>query len=401
MNYARRLFKRAMRRRRNSGSPSIVRTIHIVWVGDERKRPNNAIESWRKNNPGWTVRIWGNRELTSLEWENHAHLSTVLNRREWRAVVDLMRWEILERHGGFAVEADSSCIRPLEDWLFEPRIFACWESEIARPRLVSNAFVYAQPGNPLIRQIIQDIRDLPDMSGAPHVLTGASRLTNTFREMRYADLTIYPSHYFIPEHLSGLRYQGSGSVFAERRGRQVMESRLEKTVASFPDRVLLTNSILPGVRTTARDILWIGCRAYTRSYYAILEETGAKCWTIDIDPDQAHFGHPMRHVTGDATRLEDHFAPDTFDAILCNGVFGWGVNSVEGQSRLVEQMARIIRPGGSMVLGWNTDKSPDPIGLLPPHFEPADLFGLGKRVTFPPPHTHVYDFCVATKTPGS
>jgi hypothetical protein len=34
--------------------------------------------------------------------------------------------------------------------------------------------------------------------------------------MRYIDLTIYPSHYFIPTHLTGLKYQGSGPVFAEQ-----------------------------------------------------------------------------------------------------------------------------------------------------------------------------------------
>ena len=64
-------------------------------------------------------------------------MSDMLNRQVWEGVADMMRWEILDQHGGFAVDADSICIRPLEDWLFEPRIFACWENEIARPGLAS------------------------------------------------------------------------------------------------------------------------------------------------------------------------------------------------------------------------------------------------------------------------
>lgn len=52
---------------KNSRAP-ILRTIHMVWVGDENKRPDNCIETWWRKNPGWIVRIWGNRELTSLEW---------------------------------------------------------------------------------------------------------------------------------------------------------------------------------------------------------------------------------------------------------------------------------------------------------------------------------------------
>src|SRR4051812_1372974 len=160
MKNVRRFLKRAVmpRWRHNSaGSPSIVRTIHIIWIGDERKRPNKEINSWQENNPDWTVRVWGNRELTSMEWVNHKHLSVLLNRQKWQGVTDIMRWEILDKHGGFAVEAESTNLRPLEDWLFEARIFACWENEIARPGLIASGYVYAQPGNELIQQVIQDI----------------------------------------------------------------------------------------------------------------------------------------------------------------------------------------------------------------------------------------------------
>jgi hypothetical protein len=29
-------------------------------------------------------------------------------------------------------------------------------------------------------------------------------------------MTVWPSHFFIPEHFSGLRYEGSGHVFARQ-----------------------------------------------------------------------------------------------------------------------------------------------------------------------------------------
>jgi mannosyltransferase OCH1-like enzyme len=212
-------LKSAAARRWNAvfaSHPSIIRTIHIVWVGDQSKRPDNWIETWQRNNPNWIVRVWGNRELTSLEWFNHEHISEMLNRQGWSSVADMMRWEILDKYGGFAVDADSICIRPLENWLFEPHVFACWENEIESPGLIANGYVYSHPDNPLIRQIIDDIYDLPSMNGAPFRLTGPGRLTETFRRMRYTDLTIYPSHYFIPTHWTGLNYKGSGPVFAQQ-----------------------------------------------------------------------------------------------------------------------------------------------------------------------------------------
>ena len=178
----------------------------------------------------------------------------------------------------------------------------------------------------------------------------------------------------------------------EARKRQRLELEMEDRIRTFPDRVVMTNSILPGVGKIARDILWIGCRGYTRDYHLLLERHGAKCWTIDIDPEAAKFGHPIRHVTADLTCLEDHFLSGAFDAILCNGVFGWGINSIEAQSKALGTMARLLRPAGSFVLGWNTNRMPDPATLLLPGFEPDDLFGLGKRMKFSG-STHVYDFC--------
>ena len=232
---ARRLLGAAFRRRANSvrsASYSFLRTIHIVWIGDESKRPENCIDSWRQKNPGWTVRVWGNRELTSLEWENHKHMSDMLSRQVWDGVADMMRWEILDKYGGFAVDADSISVRPLEDWLFEPRVFSCWENEIARPGLIANGYFYSHPGNALVRQIIRDIYDLPEMAGLPFRLTGPLRLTNTFHQMRYNELTIYPSHYFIPTHFAGLKYEGNGPIFAQQlwhsTKRRAREGRLSE-----------------------------------------------------------------------------------------------------------------------------------------------------------------------------
>jgi len=39
-----------------------------------------------------------------------------------------MRYEILFNEGGIALDADSLCLRPLEDWLLEPAAFAAWRT---------------------------------------------------------------------------------------------------------------------------------------------------------------------------------------------------------------------------------------------------------------------------------
>jgi mannosyltransferase OCH1-like enzyme len=194
----------------------IPKNIHIVWVGDESKRPDNCINTWISHNPSWTVKIWGNAELTTTPWINRAHIAE-MSRSQWCGVADLMRWEILYMHGGFAVDADAICVKPLPDWLLDHEIFACWENEVARPGLIANGYVGSHPQNPLVGQIILDIHaEKTVIDRLAWVSTGPLRLTETWRNNKYRNLSILPSHYFIPQHYEGSEYQGSGHVFAKQ-----------------------------------------------------------------------------------------------------------------------------------------------------------------------------------------
>ena len=114
----------------------IPKIFHFIWVGDESKRPDNCIQTWRDHHPDWEFRIWGNAELDSLAWLNRDHMAAMAE-REWNGVADLMRWEILYANGGVLFDADSTCLKPLDDALLDCPAFACWESEIARPGLIA------------------------------------------------------------------------------------------------------------------------------------------------------------------------------------------------------------------------------------------------------------------------
>jgi len=193
---------------------TIPRTIHIVWVGDESHCPDTNIQTWRDLNPTFTVKLWGNEALRTTRWINAHHIEAMAH-REWNGVADMMRWEILGREGGFAIDADSTCVRTLDDWLFECDMFACWENEIARPGLIASGFVAAAAGNAFLDQIVTDIRQAQTVTDKLAWETvGPMRLTQSYHRHRYSNLTIYPSHYFLPDHFTGVHYTGSGPVYA-------------------------------------------------------------------------------------------------------------------------------------------------------------------------------------------
>lgn len=194
----------------------IPKVLHLTWVGDDSRRPNNCIQTWIDQNPTWTVKVWGNEDLAQQEWVNARHIKEMWN-RELNGVADLMRWEILYNEGGIVVDADSVCVRPLDDWILEADAIACWENEITRPRLIGCNMIGAVPQNPFIGQIIQDLHQLPtvihDMAWKT---VGPLCITQAYFKYRYTGLTILPSHFFIPDHFSGVHYQGSGIVYAKQ-----------------------------------------------------------------------------------------------------------------------------------------------------------------------------------------
>lgn len=194
----------------------IPKIMHFVWVGDENRRPDNCIDTWRRHNPEWTVKVWGNEELFKRPWHNGRALTAMWN-REKCGVADLMRYEILYNEGGLALDADSVCQRPLPDWLFDVEAFSTWENELARPGLLAVGVMAAKAANPFFRYIIDDVWSDKNIGNGPAwATTGPVRLTDCWKRYRYANLTVWPSHFFLPKHHDHVEYTGSGPVFASQ-----------------------------------------------------------------------------------------------------------------------------------------------------------------------------------------
>lgn len=195
----------------------IPKKIHIIWIGDDSKRPSESIRTWHELNPTYEFRLWGNQDLQSRRWRLQEEITKWLP-KEINGAADLMRWEILYNHGGIALDADSICVRALPDWLLEPEVFAVWENEHARPGLIACGALGATQKHPFINRIIEDIQKDPDIiNDRAWKKVGPLRITNTWQESQFTGLTIYPSHYFIPDHFAGLHYSGKGPVFAQQQ----------------------------------------------------------------------------------------------------------------------------------------------------------------------------------------
>lgn len=194
----------------------IPKVIHIIWIGDESKRPDNCIDTWRQMNPGFEVRLWQNADLQAHRWPNATQMAEMWP-KELNGVADLMRWQILYWFGGFSVDADSVCVRPLDETFFDCSLFTCWENELATPGLMAAGYVAARPRHPLFRAVVENLARLPTVcNDAAWITVGPVKFTQAVHAFKPSDLTVFPSHYFIPRHHTGQTYTGSGPVYAKQ-----------------------------------------------------------------------------------------------------------------------------------------------------------------------------------------
>ncbi|WP_144635995.1 class I SAM-dependent methyltransferase [Bordetella genomosp. 13] len=123
-----------------------------------------------------------------------------------------------------------------------------------------------------------------------------------------------------------------------------------------PNRQFLENEIfgflgrhLAAGRTGGR-CLFIGLDRYNWHYHRAL---GPGFHSIDIKSENAVYGQPGRHVVGCATQLSRHYAADSFDVIVANGLIGYGLNRESDFDRMMQACHRVLAPGGVLVLGYN------------------------------------------------
>ena len=135
------------------------------------------------------------------------------------------------------------------------------------------------------------------------------------------------------------------------------------------DRRLLEETVLAGYAADASlgRLLFVGCDWYTREYVELFAPRRERYCTVDIDPAKARFGAPG-HVIAPMQEIDRHFAPGSIDVIVVNGVYGFGIDDRGGLGAAFAAARVVLRPGGTLVLGWN-----DVPALAP--FDPAALAG--------------------------
>jgi mannosyltransferase OCH1-like enzyme len=190
----------------------ITKIIHQIWVGPY-ERPEVWMKTWKEKHPTWEYILWGEDRID--EFKNKDLIKKCIEEKKYHGAADIMKYEILYNYGGFIAPADSECLNPIDELLnIDEDCFACYENEEMRPGLVSPQ-IGATKGNKLMEVMIDKMSKLTRVV-EPWINTGNVVFTKTIEELKYP-IRLYPSHYFIPEHFGGYKYQGQDRVYATHK----------------------------------------------------------------------------------------------------------------------------------------------------------------------------------------
>lgn len=179
-------------------SQTIPRVIHWIWVGGPVPSQFAAYRNtWANHHPGWKVRVWTDDNLPPMRnqalYDRAAEYAPPPAIGQFRA--DVLRYELLWRHGGIYVDADFECLRPVAPLLDGVDCFAAWESE---GRRIANGLMGSTPRHPFIDRLIHGLTAHANehKGSRPAISTGPAYLTTTHRAHR--GLTVFPSRLFYP-----------------------------------------------------------------------------------------------------------------------------------------------------------------------------------------------------------
>jgi hypothetical protein len=198
----------------------IPKIIHQIWIGSKTP-PINLMNTWKNKHSDYEYILWNEDEIKKrqLNFECLQQINTI---NEICGKVDIIRWEILYKYGGIAIDADSYCIEPFDDFFLDNGGFATFENENCRENLIAIGTMGFAPKHPLCKEIIEHIKSDACLqtikSFKAWYSVGPVLLTNClqYKTNKYPDIKIYPSHYFLPIHFTGLKYSGHQKVYAHQ-----------------------------------------------------------------------------------------------------------------------------------------------------------------------------------------
>ncbi len=130
----------------------IPRVFHQIWLGPDRLPDEYARyqQTWLDHHPDWQLHLWTEDNIPHpLRRPEAAEKLRVPAER-----ANILRLELLWRHGGVYLDTDFECLRSIEPLIDQAELFI----SLAKPGRVNNALMGSIPNHPLLDHALDQIQ---------------------------------------------------------------------------------------------------------------------------------------------------------------------------------------------------------------------------------------------------
>jgi hypothetical protein len=175
----------------------VPRIIHQIWVGRDPlpKEFASYVKTWKQHHPEWEHRLWTEENLPT-DLRRPEALERI---RQPAERSDILRFDLLWRHGGVYVDIDLECRAPLDPHIGDADFVTAWLKKPVegRPQRVNNAFMGSVPGHPLIDRGLNELRP-QEWYGFDKHYSGALFFNKLVQDF-IPDLLILPAQLIYPD----------------------------------------------------------------------------------------------------------------------------------------------------------------------------------------------------------
>lgn len=211
------------------GRSRIPKKIHQIWLGGALPKKYEVLQkSWIKHHPDWEYKLWTDEDVKTFPFSNRKRFDEAISVGEKS---DILRYEILNFHGGLYVDTDFECLAAFDEIHyacdFYVGVLAAFEKE--QEVHIGNALIASVPNHPILKYCLKKISKKKPGKTPDEVqgVSGPGILREAFfsrcQKGRYRNVA-FPFSFFYPLHCS------------ERRGHLSLE---EKKKILHPESVAI------------------------------------------------------------------------------------------------------------------------------------------------------------------
>ncbi len=192
----------------------IPKIIHYSWIGNDMPDTvKERVNSWKETLPDWKFKLWdeSNYDFTKFEFAKRKY-----QKKEWAYATDELRFDVVNRYGGFYFDTDMIIKKDLSEFLNKRMV---WGFMYDNSLLTS--FFGAEAGHPFFKVLLDYYSDPKNMDALLNMTNNpivtnifCEEFKNTFRANgtyqllgQVLKIDIYPRDYFcFPSHNGNANY---------------------------------------------------------------------------------------------------------------------------------------------------------------------------------------------------